>query len=107
RLSEQAEAMSGKYSAVTLVSLAFVVTVGVLLWRGVHAHSSTTQRAEAHVERTVDGQPDLQGNWTTVNDALTPFERLLPGQAAEALNPSDDGVSEEEDLANRLKAVTE
>jgi hypothetical protein len=90
---------------ITVASLCLVAAFGVFFLHRAERRSSTPTPPDFRVQRTFEGQPDLQGNWTTVADALTPFERPLPGQA-ETTTPND-GVSEEEDLANRLKAVTE
>ena len=62
---------SQKRSVLIIALLAATVTAGLIPTS--EAQAQGTDNAAWEVPRTVDGHPDLQGNWT--NSTLTPFER--------------------------------
>ena len=76
-----------RWSKVAAVLVAAASTVGA-------QEAKSAKPAKAHIPRTADGRPDLQGVWDFAQ--LTPFER--PGQFAEKDAISDDEAAE---FANR------
>ncbi len=60
-----------RYSVLLLAILCATAAAGVVATVAAQTRSSTNENWEA--PRTLDGHPDLQGNWTNVT--LTPFER--------------------------------